>query len=367
METIYVGLMSGTSQDGVDAVAVEFGDREAILLASHSRPFDAGLRQQLDELARGGAAELAAIGELDRRLGAMFSDAVLALLKDNPTLKPSIAAVGSHGHTAWHQPPTQSQPGFSMQLGDPNVIAARTGLTTVADFRRMDMAFGGHGAPLVPAFHQWLWAQPDKTQAIANIGGIANLTVLSGADQAIGFDTGPGNTLLDHWVQQHLRRPYDSGGAWSRSGTLLPDLLSEWLADPYFQASPPKSTGREYFNLERCLGIHAEQHTPADVARTLLELTARSLGDAVQQHAGDAESVVLVGGGSHNEFLRERLAETAARPVTTSESLQVPADWVEAMAFAWLAQRRLAGLPGNLPSVTGAHQSTVLGGVYSPN
>lgn len=365
METIYVGLMSGTSQDGVDAVAVKFGDREATLLASHSHPFDAGLRQQLDELARGEAATLAAIGELDSRLGAMFSEAVLGLLKDNPELDHNIAAIGSHGHTAWHQPPTQSQAGFSIQLGDPNIIAARTGLTTVADFRRMDMAFGGQGAPLVPAFHQWLWAQPNQTQAIANIGGIANLTVLTGDDQAIGFDTGPGNTLLDSWVLQHLHRPYDAGGEWSRSGMLLDDLLDEWLADPYFQDSPPKSTGREYFNLERCMPNRAEHHAPADVARTLLELTARTLGDAVQQHANAATTLVLVGGGSHNDFLRERLTETAARPVTTSESL--PADWVEAIAFAWLAQRRLAGLPGNLPSVTGAHQTTALGGVYSPN
>lgn len=365
MDTIYVGLMSGTSQDGVDAVAVEFGDREARLLACYSHPFDAELRQPLDELARGEAKSLAAIGELDRRLGNLFGDAVLALLKDNPNLNQNIAAIGSHGHTAWHQPPTESRPGFSMQLGDPNVIAARTGLTTVADFRRMDMAFGGHGAPLVPAFHQWLWAQPNQTQAIANIGGIANLTVLMGDDQAIGFDTGPGNTLLDNWAQQHLNLPYDNGGAWSRSGTLLADLLEGWLADPYFQDPPPKSTGREYFNLERCLPDCGAQHVPADIARTLLELTARSLGDAVQQYAGAATTLMLMGGGSHNEFLKERLAETAARPVTTSEAL--PADWVEAIAFAWLAQRRLEGLAGNLPSVTGAHQTTALGGVYSPN
>ena len=366
MATVFLGLMSGTSQDGVDAVAVEFGDRSVELLASYSHPFEADLRDSLDRLAGGEKATLAAIGELDQSLGRLFADAALGLLEAHPELKDAVVAVGSHGHTAWHHPPTESATGFSMQLGDPNVIAAATGLKTVADFRRMDMAYGGHGAPLVPAFHQWLWAKPGETRAIANIGGIANLTVLEDADHAIGFDTGPGNTLLDNWTKRHLGQPYDESGAWSRSGTLQPDLLNKLLADPYFQEVPPKSTGREYFNLQRCLGESAASDAPVDVARTLLELTAVTLGNAVRQHASKAPDLVLVGGGSHNEFLRERLRETAARPITTSEALNVPADWVEAMAFAWLAQQRLAGQPGNLPSVTGARQTATLGGVYCP-
>ncbi len=367
MRAIYLGLMSGTSQDGVDVAAVQFGEHSANLLATHSHPLDAALRDRLNDLVGGSPASLATVGELDLRLGELFADAALALIAANPGLRSDILAVGSHGHTAWHQPPTTGQSGFTMQLGDPNIIAARTGFTTVADFRRMDMAFGGQGAPLVPAFHQWLWATPGQTRVIANLGGIANVTILHAEGTVTGFDTGPGNTLLDNWTQRHRHQAFDAGGSWARSGIQNAGLLRQLMKDPYLTLAPPKSTGREYFNLDRCVG-EVGAIPPADVAHTLLEFTVRSLGDAVRAHAADAKEIILVGGGSHNDFLRQRLSDYTSLPITSSEpSSGLPADWVEAAAFAWLARTRLAGSGGNVPSVTGARQTAPLGGVYCPN
>ncbi|MEE8308246.1 MAG: anhydro-N-acetylmuramic acid kinase [Gammaproteobacteria bacterium] len=366
MQAIYLGLMSGTSQDGVDVAAVEFGERSVNLLATRAHPFDDALRGPLNELALGGSASLAAIGRLDAQLGELFARAALALLADNPELRSHIQAIGSHGHTAWHQPPVNNEHGFTIQLGDPNIIAARTGITTVADLRRMDMAFGGQGAPLAPAFHQWLWAAPQRTRVVANLGGIANITILNGEAEVSGFDTGPGNSLLDHWAQRHLGKPYDAAGSWAQTGALNDNLLGELMADAYFRQPPPKSTGREYFNLARYAN-QVDNIPPADVARTLLEVTVQSLGDAIRTYAHNADEIILVGGGSHNDFLRQRLADYAALNVTVSDLSGLPADWVEAAAFAWLARTRLAGGRANLPSVTGARQSTSLGGVYCPD
>ena len=366
MQAIYLGLMSGTSQDGVDVAAVEFGDRSVNLLASRVHPFDDALRGDLDALAQGGTVSLATIGRLDAQIGELFANAAQALLADNADLSGRIRAIGSHGHTAWHQPPVDDQQGFTIQLGDPNIIAARTGMTTVADFRRMDMAFGGQGAPLAPAFHQWLWATPGEIRVIANLGGIANITILNGEEEVTGFDTGPANTLLDRWAQLHLGQPYDGSGSWAQTGKLDEKLLQRLLSDPYFRKPPPKSTGREYFNLDRCVK-QVGNATPADVARTLLELTVQSLGDAIRTYANNTDQIVLVGGGSHNDFLRQRLADYAQVEVVTSDPSGLPADWVEAAAFAWFAHARLAGSTANLPSVTGARQSAPLGGVYCPN
>ena len=366
MQAIYLGLMSGTSQDGVDVAAVEFGERSVNLLATQIHPFDDALRSQLDQLVRGSTASLATVGRLDAQLGELFANAALSLMADHADLSDHILAIGSHGHTAWHQPPIDRQLGFTIQLGDPNIIAARTGITTVADFRRMDMAFGGQGAPLTPAFHQWLWARAEQTRVIANLGGIANITILQGEADVTGFDTGPGNTLLDHWAQLHLGQAYDAGGNWARSGALNTGLLNSLMADAYFRQPPPKSTGREYFNLERCVQ-QTDEIAPADVARTLLEFTVRSLGDAIRTYAADTDEIILVGGGSHNDFLRQRLSDYTNVNVAASETKGLPADWVEAAAFAWLARSRLAGASANLPSVTGARQTAPLGGVYCPD
>lgn len=359
--------MSGSSLDAIDAVLVEFEADTPSILGHLAYPIEPGLKQMLDELTRSGPDELMRTCHADARLGYELSAAVTTLLEQTHIPPESIHAIGSHGHTLRHYP--DSNPPTTLQIGDPNIIAEQTGITTVADFRRRDMAASGQGAPLVPAFHQAVFQHPEKNRVILNIGGTANLTLLPANTEATvsGFDTGPGNALLDAWIFRHQKLPYDDAGRWASSGELQNELLTAMLGEPYFFRSPPKSTGRDYFNLawvENCWPALASLPT-ADVQATLLELTAVTIVDALHKKQLTNWEVLVCGGGVHNTALMQRLAsllpETHVKPTT---ELGIDPDWVEAMAFAWLARATLNNRPGNLPGVTGAKHPVVLGGIY---
>lgn len=364
----YIGLMSGTSVDAVDAIlaAIE-PDAPLHVLATHAHPVPDELRSRVEALLVPGDDELDRLGELDVAIGHLFADAALALMANAGLDGRRIRAIGSHGQTVRHQP--QARHPFSLQIGNPAVIAERTGVTTVADFRARDIAAGGQGAPLAPAFHAWAFRSPGRARVIVNIGGIANITVLpSDPNEAVrGFDTGPGNTLLDQWIERHHGKPYDDGGAWGARGMLREELLAALLADPYFRQPPPKSTGREHFNLDWLDRFVARfpQLPATDIQATLTHLTARTIARAIDQCAPRAEEVYVCGGGGHNRFLMETLAALlAGRRLDTTEALGISPDWVEASAFAWLAHQTMEGRPGNLPSVTGARHPAVLGAIY---
>lgn len=366
---LFIGTLSGTSVDGIDAALVRFSPGPA-LLASHSLKFPKDLRLELLSLGTPGDNEIDRLGRADVQLGRLFAEAVNELIKTAGVSRNEIAAIGSHGQTIRHRPAGRAP--FTLQIGDPSVIAAATGLPVVADFRRKDMALGGQGAPLVPAFHDAVFRQPGSDRIIVNIGGIANLTILPGdpARPILGFDTGPGNTLLDGWVRRILHQPMDRDGALAASGRANPAFLAALLGDPYFRKLPPKSTGPEYFSadwLERHLALACDL-LPADVQATLLALTAQSIAQAIK---GIPElqrpAVYVCGGGAHNPVLMQALRETLPdSSVAPTDALGVPVDWVEAMAFAWLARQRLHEQPGNCPQVTGASKPAVLGGLWLP-
>jgi anhydro-N-acetylmuramic acid kinase len=362
MSDLYIGLMSGTSMDGIDAAIVRFADAGMDLLAARSLPYPERLREQLLAARRDAGLRTAAdVPRLDRAVGECFRDAARTVLDAAGVDPAHIVAIGSHGQTLRHEP-CRDNP-FTLQIGDPEVIVKGTGITTVADFRSADIALGGQGAPLAPAFHEWLFRRRGRPRAVLNIGGIANITLLPGdGAPTTGFDTGPGNTLMDAWIRRHKAEPYDRDGAWAGSGTVDRGLLDRLLADPYFHSPPPKSTGFEYFNLEWLDAMGAESLDPVAVQTTLCELTARTIANAI---AGVAAEVFVCGGGVHNLQLMHRLrAALGDIPVQTTATAGLDPDWVEAAAFAWLAMRTLAGLPGNLPAVTGASREAVLGTVH---
>lgn len=367
MTELYVGLMSGTSMDGVDAALCEFEGRKFLRVrALHSVPYESALRGELLRLQREmRPLTLERYAQLDHAVAETFASAASGLLKRARVFARSITAAGSHGQTVFHDPDGVKS---SLQLGDPSCIAARTGLTVVADFRRADVAHGGQGAPLVPAFHHSIMASARQKRCVVNIGGIANITLLPGgvATKVRGFDVGPGNGLMDEWSDSQRGEAMDAGGQWASSGQVLPDFLDAMLADPYFAAAPPKSTGRGYFNLEWAHRRYPQlgQVPPADVQRTLCELTARTIAEAVARHAPGTKKVFACGGGALNDFLLARLRALSPAPVETTEELGLAPLAVEAAAFAWLAMRTLKGLPGNLPAVTGARSPAVLGGIY---
>ncbi len=364
---LYIGLMSGTSVDGVDAALVAI-DNAGVprLLATHQHAFPNDARADIQALMQPGENEIDRKGELDMRLGELFADATRELLRASGRQAREIRAIGSHGQTIRHRP-RAGQP-FTCQIGNPSVIAERTGITTVADFRARDMAAGGEGAPLVPAFHNAVFRKAGVSRAIVNLGGIANVTFLpkgSGAP-VIGFDTGPGNTLLDHWVTHHRGRSHDSNGEWAATGKVVPPLLARLLADEYFSRQPPKSTGREHFHAGWLTSHLSGTEPVADVQATLSELTARSIADAIRRLLpATADEVYVCGGGTHNTDLLRRLdAALGDIPLASTRVLGLDPDWIEATAFAWLAHQTLGGHPGNLPSVTGAKRAVVLGGIY---
>jgi anhydro-N-acetylmuramic acid kinase len=362
VSNLYIGLMSGTSMDGIDAALVRFSDSGLDILQTLQQDYPEDLRRRLI-VSRSDTSLRSCddVPDLHAEVGLCFRDAanaLLALAKINPS---AITAIGSHGQTLRHAPGS-AEP-FSLQIGDANLIAKGTGITTIADFRRADIELGGQGAPLAPAFHEWLFRNEEMTHVVLNIGGIANITVLHADDlETTGFDTGPGNTLLDAWALKHLHTPYDANGDWSASGSVASDLLSRLTSDAYFAATAPKSTGFEYFNLDWLDEEIASQYDPADVQATLCQLTADSIAEAIRTAAPDANEVLVCGGGVHNHDLMRRLEATLPGTGIASTAIAgLDPDWVEAAAFAWLAMRTTQGQTGNLPSVTGADRSTVLG------
>ena len=364
----FIGIMSGTSMDGVDVALVAFSDSTAPTLIQHlNYPMNIELKAELIQLGLGHPTHLQQIGELDHRLGLLFAEATKALLGKFQLTASQITAIGCHGQTVFHAP-DGAYP-FTMQLGDASLIAAKTGIMTIADFRRKDMAYGGQGAPLVPAFHQHVLEDAHQTRVIANIGGIANITVLKPHHSVAGYDTGPGNMLMDAWIHRHLQLNYDDDGQWARTGTVQSTLLSLLLNDEYFAMPAPKSTGRERFNLlwlDSLLDQHAHAYSPQDVQATLLEFTAQSLAMDIQQSAKQG-TVFVCGGGARNPLLMERIAAHLPQwHITTTQAVGVDPDYLEAIAFAWLAYRTYHHQTGNLPEVTGATQATTLGGIYYP-
>lgn len=357
---LYLGAISGTSVDGLDVALLEDGSPPRVL-AGHTYPLPDALRSSLLRLGQPGSDDLDTLGETDAALGRFIGLTIRAFLKDRRIDASEITAIGSHGQTVRHRP-TAAHP-FTLQIGDPNTIAELTGITTVADFRRRDMAAGGQGAPLVPPFHQALFHAPQEDRAVLNIGGIANVTLLArdGGRAVTGFDTGPGNGLMDAWIAERRGLPFDTDGAWGRSGSVNRALLARLCADPYFAQAPPKSTGREYFNLEWLRARLQDPPQDADVQATLRALTAETVRTALERWAPRPGRVLVCGGGRLN---RELLAELRLRlscPVEPVEAVGVDGDSLEAAAFAWLAARTLSGLPGNEPAVTGANGYRVLG------
>ena len=379
MPELFLGLISGTSADGIDAALVRF-DSDAPgarcnLVHGRTHAWEPVLREQLIALGQGGdATSLDALGTLDVRVAHAFADAARALLEAAGVPAAQVRAIGSHGQTVRHRPAGAAFDGpasgqripFTWQLGDGNVIAEHTGIATVADFRRRDVAAGGQGAPLLPALHAALLHAPGEDRAVLNLGGIANLTLLPASGTVRGFDTGPANALMDAWCQLHTGAPYDADGAFAASGTLDQALLSQLLDDPWFAAPPPKSTGREQFHLDWLQArLGDATRRPEDVQATLLELTARTVADALRATQPATRRVLACGGGVHNPLLMARLAALLPEAVVESTAAQgVDPDFIEAMGFAWLARETLAGRPGNLPAVTGAQGPRVLGAIH---
>jgi anhydro-N-acetylmuramic acid kinase len=366
MAGLFVGLMSGTSMDSIDAVLARIEGQGFHLVATHDHSWPESLRQRLLDLRMEPTVPLRELGELDALCGETFAAAAQQLIQTSGLPATAVAAIGSHGQTLYHHPHPPAP--FSIQIGDPNLIAQRTGITTVADFRRRDMAAGGQGAPLVPLFHQALFRHPRRNRVILNIGGIANLTLLpAGGGKVQGFDSGPGNCLMDQWCRLKLDHPFDRDGEWANRGQVNGRLLQRLLADPYFDHPPPKSTGTEYFSL-RWLQQHLEafpETADEDIQATLLALTIETMAGAISRWAPQTGEVLVCGGGSHNRRLMEGLARSLG-PVelATTEREGIHPDWVEAAAFAWLAARTLASQAGNLPSATGASEAVILGGIY---
>jgi anhydro-N-acetylmuramic acid kinase len=362
MSEFYIGLMSGTSVDGIDASLVDFSAQLPKLIAFKYQPFTTELRKKIAQISTHQALLLKDYGALDCQLGHLLAQAVNQLLAQANIPHSAISAIGSHGQTVFHAP-NDPWP-FSLQIGDPNIIAELTQITTVADFRRRDIAAKGQGAPLAPAFHQVLFKSAKKNIGVINIGGIANLSVLFG-QQLIAFDTGTGNTLMDYWCQQHLNKPYDHQGEWAKSGQVIGSLLNAFKQTDYFKLSPPKSTGKEYFSVN-WLQQHllAYKHCqPQDIQATLSQLTADSISNAIQQFAKDIDELLVCGGGAHNHHLM-RLLDQQPYSVKSTATQGIDPDHVEAMAFAWLAQQTIHRRAGNLTDVTGANTAVMLGGIY---
>ncbi len=362
MNELYIGLMSGTSMDGIDAALVRFGDHSLEVLETHKHDYPDDLRGSLlDSIREPDIRSVDDVAQLHRNVGECFRDAAVTLIEKAGIDPPAVTAIGSHGQTIRHEP-NADEP-FSLQIGDGAIIAAGTGVTTVNDFRAADIELGGQGAPLAPAFHEWLFRRPGKLRVVLNVGGIANVTILPADDaDTTGFDTGPGNTLMDAWTRQHLDEPFDRDGSWAARGAIDFDLLERLLADDYFLKPPPKSTGFEYFNLGWLRTFAIDDLEAVDVQATLAMMTARSIAAAL---APDTSELLVCGGGVHNcrlmHLLGRELPDVSIR--STADAGLHP-DWVEAAAFAWLAKRRIEGNPGNLPAVTGASEHAVLGRVW---
>lgn len=361
--------MSGTSTDAIDAALVDIEGAELVILDYRQFPIAREVRQALAGL--NAASSLSEATELDALAGKLFADAAQALLAANGLKPEQVKAIGSHGQTVLHLP--AATPPRTLQIGDPNLIANLTGIDTVADFRRADMAAGGQGAPLAPAFHAWKFRSAQVNRVVLNLGGMANVTLLpaDSAAEVQGFDTGPGNTLMDAWIQRCLNKDFDEDGEWAASGEPHDELLTRLLSDPYFSAPPPKSTGKDDFNLgwlTEMMGTTGDERRPQDVQASLLELTAVSVTEAIAAHAPKTEEVLVCGGGARNPVLMRRLRQRLpGLSLKSTAEFGIDPDAVEAVAFAWLAKQRLDKIPANLPAVTGARRPAILGGLYKSN
>jgi anhydro-N-acetylmuramic acid kinase len=362
---LFIGLMSGTSLDGVDAALVAFeSDGTLTTLCTHLLDYPADLRTTILALQHPSENELETTALVSNRLASLYADAVQQLLAKANITADQITAIGCHGQTIRHRPGFSDGIGFTMQIGNAALLAELTDITVVADFRSRDVAAGGQGAPLVPAFHQAMFADPSINRALVNIGGIANITYLSG-EEIFGFDSGPGNMLLDAWIKQHKGLDYDANGLWASTGQVIPQLLTAMMADPFFAQTPPKSTGRDLFNT-LWLDTHLinQDYQPEDVARTLVALTAHSIAEALQHYCGQVDEIYLCGGGAHNGLLQADLQALLNAKIAHTDELGIGIDWVEAIAFAWLAKQCLDKKTSNLPQVTGAKAPRILGAIY---
>ncbi|PKO46564.1 MAG: anhydro-N-acetylmuramic acid kinase [Betaproteobacteria bacterium HGW-Betaproteobacteria-22] len=362
-DNLFIGLMSGTSLDGVDAALVKIGeDGQVTLVQQHFIAYPAKLRTSILSLQHPTHNELETSALIANKLASLYALVVEQLLRKAHTEKNEISAIGAHGQTIRHRP----ELGFTLQICNAALLAELTGIRVISDFRSRDIAAGGQGAPLVPAFHQAVFSSQTQNRAIVNIGGIANITYLGKSGTVFGFDSGPGNMLLDAWVSKHLALDYDEDGAWARTGQIIEPLLAAMLKDGYFSKSIPKSTGRDLFNLS-WLSQHLlkSHYAPSDVARTLVALTAYSIHDAIHHYCADTDEIYLCGGGEKNSLLKHDLQQCFKHiPIKSTEILGIGVDWVEAIAFAWLAKKCLAGETANLTTVTGAAGSRILGAIY---
>ncbi len=370
---LFIGLMSGTSLDGVDGVLADFGSQPPRILAHASAPFQANLRQALLDLNSPGDNELHRAALAGNGLVRVYAQVVQSLLQQSGVSAEAVRAIGAHGQTVRHRPGEFDGTGYTLQLNQPALLAELTGIKVAADFRSRDVAAGGEGAPLAPLFHRAWFGRPGQGEALLNLGGIANLTLLRADGGCTGFDCGPANVLMDGWIARHLGQPYDAGGAWAASGRVLPELLARLKAEPFFQRLPPKSTGRDLFHLAwldaelLASGLRRIDETlAADVQATLAELTASTCADDLRRHGGSGSGrLVVCGGGALNDYLMSRLA--ACLPgvqVMGSSDLGLPPLQVEAAAFAWLAWQAVLGQAQSLQSITGAKGARVLGCIY---
>lgn len=353
-----IGLMSGTSLDGVDAVLATF-DPSPCIHGSAYIPFPEAIKARLFKLNSPAQNELHELNLIANELAVFYAEAVGLLLEKTGVNKSQVLAIGNHGQTIRHRP----ECGYTVQIGNHAKLAELTGIAVIGDFRARDIAAGGQGAPLVPAFHQQIFQNQEHAVAVFNIGGIANVTWLGCAGSTVyGFDSGPGNALLDYWCKQHLNKDYDESGNWARTGVVISELLEEWLATDFFHLPPPKSTGRDLFNPTWLAGYDLSKYAPEDVQATLTKLTAVTIVDALERYAAIPEMLYLCGGGVRNNYLVELIAADLPNTVVKStDEIGAPSDTLEAFAFAWLAWRFCHGLAGNLPEVTGADGPRVLG------
>ncbi|MGH1486373.1 MAG: anhydro-N-acetylmuramic acid kinase [Cellvibrionaceae bacterium] len=366
---LYIGLLSGTSADAIDGILVDLSDKHPNILQTLTLPIPEETKSIVFDLAISGSAEIEKIRLLDQQFANLFSETTNKLCKAAGIETAAVKAIGSHGQTIRHYPPNTSISGYSLQIGDPNIIVEQTGITTVADFRRRDIAAGGHGAPLAPALHNAVFRSDKVDRIVLNTGGIANITHLSVNGEVLGFDTGPANGLMDSWCQRHTQQPYDNNGQWAATGIADNELLNQLLQHPFFALKAPKSTGREDFNLiwlEQQLSKFGRKLSPENVQATLLSLTTNTIAQAIDSidQKKNAE-VYICGGGAHNGLLVETLKQALSpRQLSSTEALGISPDWVEAVAFAWLAKQTIEGKTGNLPSVTGAKKEVILGGIF---
>jgi len=361
---LYIGLMSGTSLDGVDGALAQFNGPAITTLAAAYIAFPPSLRAELMALQAAGANEIEREALAANQLAQFYAQCVAELLRESGQQAQDVRAVAVHGQTIRHRP----ELGFTRQTNNPALLAELCGIDVIADFRSRDIAAGGQGAPLVPAFHQALFGKAGQARVVANIGGISNISVLGGDGSVIGFDTGPGNVLMDGWIARHRQQEYDADGAWAASGKVLPDLLAGLLREPYLALPAPKSTGRDLFHLDWLdarLAAHAPA-APADVQRTLTQYTAVTLADAIRAYGGGADAVYICGGGAYNSVLMDALGAELGKQVlvASTQALGVAPNRVEALAFAWLGYRFSERQAGNLPAVTGARGERVLGALY---